>query len=98
MKFTAKVKLGNTTYTVSYETRPNGRYYLSGDRIAVDVLKLNARNLDGIPMGPVGMYTDRDHLREPLSVIPVMEETFDEILELTGDLPEAPDVPEGTIC
>ena len=97
MKFTVKARLGEKTYTINYEVLPSGRYQLSGDRLAVDLVRITARKLDGHPMGPINIYTDYNHLKEPLSVIPVIEEVFDEIVEVTGDVPEAPDVPEGAI-
>lgn len=92
MTYTVKALLGTKLYTVTYEAGQ-----LTGDEFAVDVLQINNQALQGTLIGPVGMYFDRDYLKNPLAALFLMREVFDEILELTGEVPEPPDVPDGAV-
>ncbi len=90
MRYTVTGTIEGRTFTVTYE---DGR--ITGDEPAVRLIEATARSLEGEPVGPVGgPYTDRDHLRDPLSALFVMREAFDEVVSATGDVPEAPDAPE----
>lgn len=50
-------------------------------------------------IGPVcGPYKESNYLGNPFSALFLMtEHFFDEILEVTGDVPQAPSVPDGAI-
>jgi len=90
--FTVKGKLLNKSYSVTYDA---GR--LTGDRPIVDLVKIEARVQEGQPVGPVGQYTDGDHLQDPLSALFLIKDVFTSIDEVTGEIPEADDAPEGAI-
>ena len=90
--FTVVGRILNKKYSVTYDA---GR--LTGDRLAVDLVKLEARVQEGQPVGPVGQYTEGDHLQETLSALFLIKDVFTSIDEVTGDIPEAEEVPEGAI-
>lgn len=71
---------------------------LSGDEFAVRLVETHAEALEGQMVGPVGgPWTETDHLSDSLSALFVMRAAFDEILEVKGDVPEMPEVPEQAI-
>jgi len=50
------------------------------------------------PIGPVGQYMDRN-INNPLVVLCILtNEVFDEVIETKGTLPEADEIPPGSIC
>lgn len=71
---------------------------LSGDPEAVALVQQLAQSLEGKYVGPVtGPVTQKDHLSKGLSALILMDEAFDEILTTTGRVPQAPDVPPGSV-
>lgn len=90
--FTVKGRIRTKTYSVTYDA---GK--LTGDRVAVDLVSITAATIRG-PVGPIGTYFEKDYLKEPLAALFIMLEVFDEVLEISGDMPEADDVPDGAIC
>lgn len=90
--FTVKGKLLNKPYSITYDA---GR--LTGDRLIVDLVNMEARLKEGQPVGPVGQYTDSNHLQDPLSALFIIQDVFTSVDEVTGDIPEADEVPEGAI-
>jgi hypothetical protein len=93
--YTVKGKLRGKIYTVTYKKGLTGKVELSGDSIIVKLIEIRAASPR--PIGPVGMYFDKDLLKEPLAALFVILEVFDEIIEATGDVPEAPEIPEGAV-
>jgi len=98
MKYSVTGKIGGHTYIVIYSKLPALKPRLTGDDVAVKLIEIRAQALQGSILGPVGMYFDRDYLNDPLAALFVIREVFDEIVEASGDVPEAPDVPGGAIC
>ncbi len=75
---------------------------MSGPATIINMIRIHASHLSKArePIGPVcGPYKDNDYLNDPLSSLFLMKNyVFDEILEATGNVPIAPDVPDGTIA
>lgn len=72
---------------------------IRGDLPTVALVLTAARELDGLPVGPVGgSITLRDHLRTPLSALFVMCDAFlRDTITTGGDVPEPPPLPTGVI-
>ena len=98
MKYQVKGRIGKDTYEVTYSKLPGLRPKLTGNPVVVKLIESEAQVLEGRPIGPVGTYFENNYLYEPLAALFVMLEVFDEVLEISGDVPEAPDVPDGAIC
>ena len=95
MMYTVKGIIGGRVYSVTYSKLPLLKPKLTGDARVVDFIQREAKL--GHLAGPVGMELKRPYLNDPLAALCVMLEIFDEILETTGDVPEAPSVPNGAI-
>lgn len=98
MTFSVTGKIGKYTASVTYSKLPLLKHKLTGNPVAVELVKSEARVLSGRPVGPIGTYFEKDYLEEPLAAFFIMLEVFDEILETSGDLPEADALPDGAIC
>lgn len=98
MKYSVTGRIGKNTYSVTYSKLPALKPKLTGDAVAVSLIQTKAAALNGTLIGPIGMYFEKDYLEEPLAALFVMLEVFDEVLEISGDVPEADDVPDGAIC
>jgi len=98
MMYSVTGKIGKYTVSVTYSKLPLLKHKLTGNPVAVELIESEARVLKGQPVGPIGTYFDKDYLEEPLAALFVMLEVFDEVLEISGDIPEADDVPDGAIC
>jgi diphthamide biosynthesis methyltransferase len=73
----------------------SGAGAISGDEMICFIVEDAMKSK--IPVGPVGQYMDRD-INNPLAVLFVILECFDKVTAYSGDLPEADEVPEGTIA
>jgi hypothetical protein len=94
MTYTVNGTIGPDTHTVTWT---DGE--LSGDAPAVERIHARAEELEGELVGPpTGPFTEVDHLQDGLSALFIMDEVFDAITEATGDVPEAPEVPEGAVA
>lgn len=61
---------------------------LSGDRMAVDMLRAFARAMEGQSVGPIeGPYTEHNHLANPLAIASLMGNLFDFDAVWSGDVP-----------
>ena len=98
MTFSVTGKIGKYTASVTYSKLPLLKHKLTGNPAAVELIENEARVLNGQLIGPIGTYFEKDYLEEPLAALFVMLEVFDEVLEISGDVPEADDVPDGAIC
>lgn len=88
-----KAKKNNKVFSLIYEDG-----MLSGDEFAVRLVETYADALEGKMVGPVGgPWTETNHLEDPLSALFVMRDAFDKIIEITGDIPEPPEVPQEAI-
>jgi hypothetical protein len=96
MTYTVTGTIAGKTYSVTYRKLPLLKPKLTGDRVAVDIVTIVAQTTRGL-LGPVGMTLKPPYLNDPLAALFVMLEVFDEILETSGDVPEAPSVPNGAI-
>jgi len=86
-------KIDKKVYTVIWD-----KGTLSGDLLAVELVKFEAKTLEGSPVGPPpGPTTIHSHLKSALSAKFIMYQVFDEVLNVIGDAPYPPDVPEGAI-
>jgi hypothetical protein len=92
------------TYTLTVDFK-GGRYTLTWDHGEVSsdndafllFVTATAKGLEGRAIGPVmGPYTRINHLADPLSTVCLVRE-LGEIVDTTGELPEAPSVPEGAM-
>ena len=64
----------------------------------MELVKYEAKALEGSPVGtPPGPTTIHSHLKSALSAKFIMYQVFNEVLNVTGDVPYPPDVPEGAI-
>lgn len=98
MRYDVKGAINGNTYSVTYSKLPGLKSALTGDAVVISLIESEARVLAGRLNGPVGMTFDGDYLQDPLAALFVMLEVFDEITETSGDVPEAPAVPDGAIC
>jgi hypothetical protein len=98
MMYNVTGKIRGYTLRVTYSKLPLLKPKLTGDAVAVKFIEHKAKTLQGTLIGPVGTYFDRNYLNDPLAALFLMLEVFDEILETSGDVPEAPAVPDGAIC
>lgn len=92
MTYTVTGILLGTEYVVQWK---DGK--VRGTQFIKDVIEAQAKAYKGIGLGPVGQYYSGPPLKDPLSALFLMREVFDEIVDATGDVPEAADVPEGAV-
>lgn len=85
--------------TINYEFK-NGKGSVEGDDMAMFMLKSAME--ENAPVGPVGEKLDRD-LNNPLAMLFLLKS--DEIFQsdvkvelISGDMPEASDIPDGAIA
>lgn len=72
---------------------------LTGDFIIIKLIENKAESLEGIPVGfPTYVSSTYNHLKNSLSVLKIAYNVFDEVIEVTGDVPTVPPVPEGGIA
>lgn len=92
--FWIKGKIGETVQMIQYDNI-NGRGSLAGDNgiIYLMVEEFNNKTV----VGPVGQYIEAN-MHNPLSVLFVAKKCFDSIIEMSGDLPEADEIPKDSIC
>ena len=82
-------KILKKPYSVTYDA---GK--LTGDRVAVDIVKVEAQTMHG-PVGPVGQYVESNYLAYPLAALVLITGVFTTVDDVTGDVPEAEEPPEG---
>jgi len=96
MRYTVKGKFGGKTVEVTWD---NG--HLIGMPTIVNMIRIHSDVLGAQrePIGPVcGPYKEQDYLNDPLAALFLMQDHFfEEIVKVTGDVPEAPRVPDGAI-
>lgn len=69
---------------------------LTGDFAMIRLITDEAESLEGIPISfPTYVSSAYNHLKSGLSVLKIAYNVFDEIIEITGDVPTVPPVPEG---
>ena len=90
--FTVTGNVRGKQYSVTYD---DGR--LTGDHIALDIVRITALTTRG-PVGPVGQYTEFDYLAAPLPALFLIMGVFTKVDNVTGDVPEADEVPEDAIA
>lgn len=91
--FTVTGVINGETEQLTYEML-DGKGSVSGDEMAMFMFRTALERKTSI--GPVGQYLDRN-INEPLSALFMMIECFDEIIECSGEVPEADEIPEGAI-
>lgn len=79
---------------ITYEYQ-DGKGSFYGDKAITFLLKweLDSKSV----VGPVGQYMEAD-INNPLSVVFALRQCFDSIEQIEGELPEAEEIPEGSIC
>lgn len=76
---------------------------LSGDSYVLDIVRILAKSLEGVPVGPSGgfSYTVRDHLRDPISAGIIIRRAFNLFgpanVRYEGDRSEPPTYEEGVV-
>lgn len=83
MAFTVEGSIRGCKYSISYE----GPGKLSGDRLAIDLVKITAKR--SYLIGPVGMAFEGDYLADPLATLVAIQNTFTRIDKIKGDAPTA---------
>lgn len=91
MVFTAGGQVGGQDATVVWK---DGE--VSGSPFAVQLILLEAANLEGELVGPVGQQTDTEHLHEPLSAMIIIARVLCDAV-FTGEVPEPGIVPPGAV-
>jgi hypothetical protein len=91
--FTVKGRIRGKPYSITWD---DGK--LTGDGLAVDMTKIQAAAKEGRPVGPVGQYTETDHLKDPVSALYLItSDVFTSVIAITGEIPEADGAPEGAV-
>jgi hypothetical protein len=90
MAFTVSGSIRSRKYKVTYE----GPGKLSGDRLAVDLVKIEAATRPHVE-GPVGHYYTGNYLDDPLAALSLIQNVFTAVDEVTGDVPTAEEVDLG---
>jgi hypothetical protein len=91
--FTVKGRIRGKPYSITWD---DGK--LTGDIRAVDRAEMVALGNEGRPVGPVGQYTETDHLKDPVSALYLItSDVFTSVIAITGEIPEADGAPEGAV-
>ncbi len=79
---------------ITYEYQ-DGKGSFYGDKAITFLLQweLDSKSI----VGPVGQYMEAD-INNPLSVVFALRQCFDSIEQIEGELPEAEEIPDGSIC
>jgi hypothetical protein len=93
MIYEVKGTIQGKPHTVTYEKRLILPARLKGSVLAIKLAEIKAAA--SIDVGPVGCYLKPD-LNDPLAALFILRAVFDEEgFTATGEIPEAPGVPEG---
>lgn len=91
--FTIIGEINNRTEKISY-LLSDGQGHLDGSQ---QILMLVEDALTDTSLtGPVGQYIERD-INNPLAVLFVIRECFERIFEISGEIPQAEDIPKGAL-
>lgn len=91
MRFTAGGHVGGQAATIVWKDGT-----VSGSRFAVQFVLLEAANLEGELLGPVGQQTETNHLRNALSARLIIDRVLANAV-YTGDVPEPGSAPPGAV-
>jgi len=90
--FTVKGRISGQEYTLKYDGE------VTGDSIAVGIAEITADALEDTLVGKGYQYTMTDHIDDPVSAYIILtEHVFDEVVSVTGDIPELDAVPDGAV-
>jgi hypothetical protein len=89
--FTARGRIGGQDATIVWKDGT-----VSGSRFAVQLVLLEAANLEGELVGPEGQQTKTKHLGSALSALVIIDKVLDDAV-FTGDVPEADSAPPGAV-
>ncbi len=87
-------KVNGIEQSIAYDLA-DGKGVITGDQMISYLVQWEFDNRTVV--GPVGQYMEAD-VNEPLSVVFAIKKCFDSIDRIEGDIPEAEDIPEGSIC
>lgn len=73
----------------------NGKGSIVGDKAITFLLQWEFENKSIV--GPVGQYLEAD-INNPLSVVFALRKCFDSIEHIEGELPEADNIPNDSVC
>lgn len=95
MKYTIRGRLlqNSREYTITWE---DGK--LQADQIPLHITEFYGKQLEGRPVGPVtGPFTISEHLKDPISAFVLIQEYVFQggVIDVTGELPELPEIPPG---
>lgn len=91
MIFTARGQVGGHDATIVWKDGT-----VSGSRFAVQLVQLEAANLEGELLGPVGQQTETKHLHSALSAMLIIDRVLADAV-FTGDVPKPGSVPPGAV-
>lgn len=94
MKFTVVGTIQGRPARITWD---NGQ--LTGDPVAIQLLRIEAELADGEDIGPVeGPYVYKNHLADPVATYFLLCRVFTTVDAITGDpFPERPPIPPGAI-
>jgi len=96
MSFSIKGIFGEREFEVEWAAGE-----LTGPVMLVQLIRSQAEVLqhNGVLVGPVGgPYVDKAYLQQPLSALCLLRDhVFDQVLDVSGDAPIVPPVPDGAI-
>ncbi|MBJ6361115.1 hypothetical protein ACFOQM_07385 [Paenibacillus sp. GCM10012307] len=91
MRFTAGGQVGGQAAAIIWEDGT-----VIGSRFAVQLVQLEAANLEGELVGPVGQQTETQHLRSALSAMLIIDRVLADAV-FTGEVPETGSAPHGAV-
>lgn len=91
MRFEAKGTIQGKAVRIAWE---NGSLF--GTKMLVKAVLVEASNLEGELVGPVGQQTSTKHLRSPLSARLIIDRVLPDAV-YSGEVPEPASVPDGAI-
>ncbi|KQX69294.1 hypothetical protein [Paenibacillus sp. Root444D2] len=91
MMFTAGGQVGGQDATIVWKDG-----MVSGSPFAVQLVLLEAANLEGELVGPVNQQTDTRHLSSPLSALMIIDRVLTAAV-FTGEVPEVDSAPPGAV-
>jgi hypothetical protein len=93
MSYTVRGLLNGERVTITWEDG-----VLSGDAVAVELLELRARALEGREVGPpTGPFTVRRHLANPLSTVFLIRALLGDEITASGEVPIPSPLPEDAV-
>lgn len=91
MRFEAAGKIGSQEVKIAWQDGS-----LTGNGMAIRLVLMEAANLEGELVGPVGQQTETKHLKSGLSAKLIINRVLADAV-FTGDVPEPGNAPPGAV-